>query len=121
MTLALKGENYVLWGGREGYETLLNTDMKRECDQLGRFLTLVAEHKAKIGFKGALLLEPKPKEPTKHQYDFDCATVYAFLQRYGLEKDTRSTSKPTTRSCPATASSMKWRTRWPTASSAAST
>src|SRR6478735_12195371 len=87
VTLALKGENYVLWGGREGYETLLNTDMKRESDQLGRFLSLVAEHKHKIGFKGALLIEPKPKEPTKHQYDFDCATVYAFLQRYGLDKE----------------------------------
>ena len=86
VTHALGGENYVLWGGREGYETLLNTDMKRESDQLARFLSLVAEHKEKIGFKGTLLLEPKPKEPTKHQYDFDCATVYAFLQRYGLQK-----------------------------------
>jgi xylose isomerase len=77
----------VLWGGREGYETLLNTDMKREADQLGRFLTLVAEHKHKIGFKGTLLLEPKPKEPTKHQYDYDTATVYAFLQRYKLDRE----------------------------------
>jgi xylose isomerase len=83
----LGGANYVLWGGREGYETLLNTDMKRELDQMGRFLSLVAEHKQKIGFKGTLLLEPKPKEPTKHQYDFDTAAVYAFLQRYGLEKE----------------------------------
>ncbi len=89
LTHQLSGENYVLWGGREGYETLLNTDMKRECDQLGRFLSLVAEHKHKIGFKGLLLLEPKPKEPTKHQYDFDTASVYAFLQRYGLEKEYR--------------------------------
>ncbi len=87
VTHKLKGENYVLWGGREGYETLLNTDMKREVDQLGRFLALVAEHKHKIGFKGTLLIEPKPKEPTKHQYDYDSATVYAFLQRYGLEKE----------------------------------
>ncbi len=86
-TLALDGANYVLWGGREGYETLLNTDLKRELDQLGRFLTLVAEHKHKIGFKGALLIEPKPKEPTKHQYDYDTANVYAFLQRYGLDKE----------------------------------
>jgi xylose isomerase len=77
----------VLWGGREGYETLLNTDMKREADQLARFLTLVAEHKHKIGFKGLLLLEPKPKEPSKHQYDFDSATVHAFLQRYSLENE----------------------------------
>jgi xylose isomerase len=87
VTHSLKGENYVLWGGREGYETLLNTDLKREVDQLGRFLSLVAEHKHKIGFKGTLLIEPKPKEPTKHQYDYDTATVFAFLQRYGLEKE----------------------------------
>ncbi|MEO8179246.1 MAG: xylose isomerase [Deltaproteobacteria bacterium] len=86
-THRLGGENYVLWGGREGYETLLNTDMKREVDQLGRFLTLVAEHKHKIGYKGTLLIEPKPKEPTKHQYDFDTATVHAFLQKYKLENE----------------------------------
>jgi xylose isomerase len=84
ITQRLGGENYVLWGGREGYETLLNTDMKRELDQLGRFMALVAEHKHKIGFKGPLLIEPKPMEPTKHQYDFDAATVFAFMQRYGL-------------------------------------
>jgi xylose isomerase len=88
-THKLGGHNYVLWGGREGYETLLNTDMRREADQLARFLTLVAEHKHKIGFKGTLLIEPKPKEPTKHQYDFDSATVYAFLQRYHLENEYR--------------------------------
>ena len=69
----------MLWGGREGYDTLLNTDLKREGDQLGRFLQLVAEHKHKIGFKGTLLIEPKPMEPTKHQYDYDVATVYGFL------------------------------------------
>jgi xylose isomerase len=84
VTHKLGGQNYVLWGGREGYETLLNTDMKRELDQLGRFMNLVCEHKHKIGFKGPLLIEPKPREPTKHQYDFDGATVFAFLQRYGL-------------------------------------
>src|SRR5450432_725716 len=84
VTKRLGGENYVLWGGREGYETLLNTDLKRELDQLGRFMALVAEHKHKIGFKGPLLIEPKPKEPTKHQYDFDAAAVFAFLQKYGL-------------------------------------
>jgi xylose isomerase len=84
VTQRLGGENYVLWGGREGYETLLNTDMKRELDQLGRFMALVADHKHKIGFKGPLLIEPKPMEPTKHQYDFDAATVFAFMQRYGL-------------------------------------
>jgi xylose isomerase len=84
VTKRLGGENYVLWGGREGYETLLNTDFKRELDQLGRFMAMVAEHKHKIGFKGPLLIEPKPMEPTKHQYDFDAAAVFAFLQRYGL-------------------------------------
>jgi xylose isomerase len=88
-TQRLGGANYVLWGGREGYDTLLNTDMKREADQLGRFLTLVAEHKQRIGFGGTLLIEPKPFEPTKHQYDFDCAAVFAFLQRYGLEREFR--------------------------------
>ena len=84
VTKRLGGENYVLWGGREGYETLLNTDMKRELDQMGRFMNMVVEHKHKIGFKGPLLIEPKPREPTKHQYDYDSATVDAFFQRYGL-------------------------------------
>ena len=83
-THRLGGENYVLWGGREGYETLLNTDLGREEQQLARFLTLVAEHKERIGFTGQLLLEPKPQEPTKHQYDYDAATVDAFLVRHGL-------------------------------------
>ncbi len=86
-THRLGGENYVLWGGREGYETLLNTDLSRELDHLGRFLTMVVEHKHKIGFKGAILVEPKPQEPSKHQYDFDVATCYGFLKRYGLEND----------------------------------
>lgn len=84
LTHALGGENYVLWGGREGYDTLLNTDLRRESDQLGRFMHLVAEHKHKIGFKGTLLIEPKPCEPTKHQYDYDGAACYAFLQKYDL-------------------------------------
>jgi len=83
-THRLHGANYVLWGGREGYETLLNTDMRRESDQLARFLTLVAEHKRKIGFSGTLLIEPKPQEPTKHQYDYDCQSVHGFLDRYDL-------------------------------------
>jgi xylose isomerase len=83
-THRLGGENYVLWGGREGYETLLNTRLRQEADQLARFLHLVAEHKRKIGFKGMLLLEPKPQEPTKHQYDYDSATVLGFLERYDL-------------------------------------
>ena len=86
-TLKLGGENYVLWGGREGYETLLNTDMGQEFDQMGRFLNMVVEHKHKIGFKGAILIEPKPREPSKHQYDFDTATVYGLLVRAGLEKE----------------------------------
>jgi len=88
-THRLGGANYVLWGGREGYETLLNTDMKREADQLARFLHLVAEYKHSIGFEGTLLLEPKPQEPTKHQYDYDCATVHGFLDRYGLVDEFR--------------------------------
>ncbi len=83
-TLRLGGQNYVLWGGREGYETLLNTRMGHEADQLARFLTMVAEYKHHIGFEGTLLLEPKPQEPTKHQYDYDCATVHGFLERYDL-------------------------------------
>jgi xylose isomerase len=86
-TLRLGGENYVLWGGREGYETLLNTDIKQELAQLGRFMQMVVEHKHKIGFKGTILIEPKPREPTKHQYDFDVATVFGFLQKHGLEKE----------------------------------
>ncbi|MET3344209.1 xylose isomerase [Bradyrhizobium japonicum] len=89
VTHRLGGQNYVLWGGREGYETLLNTDLKRELDQLGRFISLVVEHKHKIGFKGPILIEPKPKEPTKHQYDFDVATCYGFLARYDLLKDVK--------------------------------
>ncbi|XUY26371.1 xylose isomerase [Agrobacterium sp. rho-8.1] len=88
-TKTLGGANYVLWGGREGYETLLNTDVKRELDQLGRFLNLVVEYKYKIGFEGTILIEPKPQEPTKHQYDYDVATVYAFLQKHGLDKEVK--------------------------------
>jgi xylose isomerase len=84
-THRLGGANYVLWGGREGYETLLNTDLRRESQQLGRFLGLVVEHKHRIGFPGALLVEPKPHEPTQHQYDRDCAAVHAFLRLHGLE------------------------------------
>ena len=86
-THRLGGENYVLWGGREGYDSLLNTELGRELDQYGRFLSMVVEHKHRIGFKGAILIEPKPFEPTKHQYDRDTAAVFAFLQRYGLTKE----------------------------------
>jgi xylose isomerase len=89
VTHRLGGANYVLWGGREGYETLLNTDLAREEAQLARFLTLVAEHKERIGFKGTLLIEPKPQEPTKHQYDYDAATVVGFLGRHGLGDEYR--------------------------------
>ncbi len=88
-THRLGGANYVLWGGREGYDSLLNTDLARESAQLGRFLQLVVEHKHAIGFEGTILIEPKPMEPTKHQYDFDAAAVHAFLQKYGLEHEVR--------------------------------
>jgi xylose isomerase len=88
-TRKLGGANYVLWGGREGYDTLLNTDLKRERAQLGRFFQMVVEHKHRTGFGGALLIEPKPQEPTKHQYDYDTATVYGFLKDFGLEKEVR--------------------------------
>jgi xylose isomerase len=88
-THRLGGANYVLWGGREGYETLLNTDLQREGEQFARFLHLVAEHKHRIGFEGTLLIEPKPAEPTKHQYDYDTQTVHGFLQRFDLADEYR--------------------------------
>jgi len=88
-THRLGGSNYVLWGGREGYDSLLHTDLKQELDQYGRFLSMVVEHKHRIGFKGTILVEPKPFEPTKHQYDRDVAAVYAFLQRYGLAQEVK--------------------------------
>jgi xylose isomerase len=86
-TIALGGENYVFWGGREGYMSLLNTNMKRELDHLARFLTMARDYARKQGFKGVFFIEPKPCEPTKHQYDYDCATVIGFLRHYGLDKD----------------------------------
>ena len=86
-TIALGGENYVFWGGREGYMSLLNTNMKRELDHLGRFLNMAKDYARKQGFKGTFFIEPKPCEPTKHQYDYDSATVIGFLRQYGLEKD----------------------------------
>ncbi len=88
-THRLGGANYVLWGGREGYDTILNTNLAQEKDQLGRFLNMVVEHKHKIGFTGAILIEPKPHEPTKHQYDFDVETIYGFLLKHGLEKEVK--------------------------------
>jgi len=84
ITHELDGAGYVFWGGREGYDTLLNTDMKRELDHLALFLQMAVDYKKKIGFKGQFYIEPKPKEPTKHQYDFDSASCYAFLQHYKL-------------------------------------
>ncbi|CAM4365415.1 MAG: xylose isomerase [Paenibacillus macerans] len=83
--LELGAENYVFWGGREGYESLLNTDMGLELDNLARFFNMAVDYAKEIGFKGQFLIEPKPKEPTKHQYDFDAATTIAFLQKYGLQ------------------------------------
>lgn len=83
------GENYVLWGGREGYETLLNTNLNAEMDHMGRFLSMVVDYKHKIGFKGAILVEPKPQEPSKHQYDYDAATCIGFLRKYGLENEVK--------------------------------
>lgn len=87
ITLRLNGSGYVFWGGREGYETLLNTDMGLELDNLARFLRMALDYGRKIGFRGDFYIEPKPKEPTKHQYDFDVASVLAFLRAYGLDKD----------------------------------
>ena len=84
-TYELGGQNYVFWGGREGYETLLNTDMKLELDNFARFLGMAVDYAKEIGFKGQFLIEPKPKEPTKHQYDFDAGTVIGFLKTYGLD------------------------------------
>ncbi|HVL13106.1 MAG TPA: xylose isomerase, partial [Gemmata sp.] len=86
-TKELGGENYVFWGGREGYHNLYNTDLRREFDHLAKFLHLAVEYKNKIGFKGQFLIEPKPKEPTTHQYDSDAAACTAFLKTYGLDKD----------------------------------
>jgi xylose isomerase len=88
-THRLGGQNYVLWGGREGYDSLLNTDLRRELDQYGRFLSMVVDHKHRIGFKGTILIEPKPFEPTKHQYDHDSAGVFAFLEKYGLTREVK--------------------------------
>lgn len=87
VTKDLGGVNYVFWGGREGYMNLYNTDLKREFDHLAKFFQLAVEYKKKIGFTGTFLIEPKPKEPTTHQYDFDCAACMAFLRTYGLEKE----------------------------------
>jgi len=94
VTHKLGGVNYVFWGGREGFSTLLNTDFKRECDHMAAFFHMAIEHKKKIGFTGQFLIEPKPKEPTKHQYDYDAQTVIAFLKTYGLDKDFKLNIEP---------------------------
>ncbi|TFV97866.1 xylose isomerase [Algoriphagus kandeliae] len=86
-TIKLGGENYVFWGGREGYMSLLNTDMNREVEHLAKFLSMARDYARKNGFKGTFFIEPKPMEPTKHQYDYDSATVIGFLRHYGLDKD----------------------------------
>ena len=86
VTHRLGGQNYVLWGGREGYETLLNTDLGREAENAARMLSMVVDYKEKIGFRGQILLEPKPQEPTKHQYDYDVATIAGFLKRHDLDR-----------------------------------
>ncbi|MEP2238982.1 MAG: xylose isomerase, partial [Maribacter sp.] len=86
-TISLGGENYVFWGGREGYMSLLNTDLGREVDHMGQFLTMARDYARSQGFKGNFFIEPKPMEPMKHQYDFDCATAIGFLKEYGLEND----------------------------------
>ena len=93
-THQLGGAGYTFWGGREGYDSILNTDLKREMDQLGRFLNMAVEHKHKIGFDGLLYIEPKPHEPTKHQYDRDTGTVYGFLKAYGLENEIKVNIEP---------------------------
>ncbi len=89
VTKDLDGANYVMWGGREGYETLVNTNIGHELEQAKRFLSMVVDYKHKIGFKGPILIEPKPQEPTKHQYDYDVATVYATISSLGLQKDVK--------------------------------
>ena len=95
ITKELGGENYVFWGGREGYETLLNTNMQLELDNFARFLHMAVDYAKEIGFTGQFLIEPKPKEPTKHQYDFDAASVHGFLLKYGLEEHFKLNIEPT--------------------------
>jgi len=94
VTKELGGANYVFWGGREGYQSILNTDTKKELDHMAEFLKLAVTYKNKIGFKGQFLIEPKPREPTKHQYDYDAQTVIGFLKHYGLDKDFKLNIEP---------------------------
>ena len=93
ITKELNGAGYVFWGGREGYKTLLNTNMRRELDHFGRFLQMAVDYKKQIGFTGQFFIEPKPKEPTKHQYDSDAAACYSFLQHYNLVSISSSISR----------------------------
>ena len=102
VTKELGGVNYVFWGGREGYQNLYNTDMKRELDHMARFMHLAVDYAKKIGFTGQFLIEPKPKEPTKHQYDSDAAACINFLRAYGLMDSFKLNSRPTTPRWPAT-------------------
>jgi len=94
ITKALGGENFVFWGGREGYQSILNTNVRQELDQFAAFLSLAVKYKKEIGFEGQLLIEPKPREPTKHQYDYDAQTVIGFLKQYGLDKDFKLNIEP---------------------------
>jgi xylose isomerase len=94
VTNRLNGQNYVFWGGREGYQSLLNTDSKQELDHMAKFMQMAVDYKKKIGFNGQLLIEPKPKEPTKHQYDYDAQTVIGFLKTYNLDKDFKLNIEP---------------------------
>jgi xylose isomerase len=94
ITHELGGENYVFWGGREGYQSILNTNTRKELDHYAAFLKMARDYKKKIGFKGTLLIEPKPREPTKHQYDYDAQTVIGFLKEYGLDKDFKLNIEP---------------------------
>jgi xylose isomerase len=96
VTHKLGGENYVFWGGRDGYFTLLNTDARRELDHMAAFFHMAIAHKKKIGFTGQFLIEPKPKEPTKHQYDYDAQTVIGFLKTYHLDRDFKLVRMTTT-------------------------
>jgi len=94
ITKALGGENFVFWGGREGYQSILNTNVRQELDQFAAFLSLAVNYKKEIGFEGQLLIEPKPREPTKHQYDYDAQTVIGFLKQYGLDGDFKLNIEP---------------------------
>lgn len=94
VTHRLGGENYVFWGGREGYQSILNTNVKTELDHFAQFLKMAVDFKEKIGFDGQMLIEPKPREPTKHQYDYDAQTVIGFLKTYGLDKQFKLNIEP---------------------------